>query len=159
MGNNTRPDKRHKWEHICPFLASFFGGKKHKILKKKKGLVYGPGPIRHVEAHTIDLFFPKVFEANDSYSINNGDRKYVVKRMQRTLHPGTAGIYIGYTTQHDQKSFDRVCNTKRRLAVEYIPCLAILSINGCYETEHMSGEYQTRKKKHKLEHIYLPFFS
>ena len=23
-----KPEKKHKWEHICPFLAKFFGGKK-----------------------------------------------------------------------------------------------------------------------------------
>ena len=71
--------------------------------------------FRHVEAHTIGLFLPIVFEANDSYSIDNGVRKYVVKLMQRT----SGEQQVGYTTQHDQKSFDRLCNTKRRLAVEY----------------------------------------
>ena len=71
--------------------------------------------FRHVKAHAIDLFLSLAFEANDSYSIDDGVRKYVFKRMQRT----SGEQQVGYTTQCDQKSFDRVCNTKRRLAVEY----------------------------------------
>ena len=76
--------------------------------------------FRHVDAHTVDCFCLLVYSFRGERLVLDRQRRSnvrVVKRMQRT----SGEQQIGYTTQHDdqQKSSDRVRNTKRRLAVEY----------------------------------------